>query len=195
VSRARAAASLLCGICAAACAGEDDLPSLEVTSLAFGDGETIPARHTCEGAGISPPLRFEGAPAQTTSYAVVMFRAAEGGDVEGDEEEAAIAQWLVWGISAEASGVGEDVPHGEAPLAGLAQGTNDAGVVGYTGPCAEETEKEEAPDTATHRYVFQVYALSGAPVVDPAATAGQLLTAIDGLAVAKGSLEGFFTAQ
>jgi Raf kinase inhibitor-like YbhB/YbcL family protein len=185
--RAFAVAAFACGVSAAACAGGDELPSFEVTSLSFGDGETIPGRHTCDGADTSPPLRFEGAPEETVSYALVMYKADEG--------EAAVAHWIVWGIGADAAGLGEGVPLGEAPLAGVAQGTNDLGVVGYSGPCAEEVEEGEDPDTATHRYVFQAYALSGTPVVDPAATAGQLLAALDGLAVAEGAIEGFYATE
>ena len=180
-------AAFACGVAAAACAGEDALPSFDVTSLSFGDGETIPGRHTCDGADTSPPLRFEGSPEETVSYAVVMLRADEG--------ETAVAQWLVWGIGAVTAGIGEGVPLGEAPIAGIAQGTNDLDVVGYSGPCGEEVEEGEDPDTATHRYVFQAYALSGTPAVDPAATAGQLLTAIDGLVVAKGAIEGYYGAE
>ncbi|MFN2590446.1 MAG: YbhB/YbcL family Raf kinase inhibitor-like protein, partial [Actinomycetota bacterium] len=46
-----------------------DLPSgpatLTVTSPAFSDGGTIPTRFTCDGPGISPPLRWaESKPAE-----------------------------------------------------------------------------------------------------------------------------------
>ncbi|HDD39953.1 MAG TPA: YbhB/YbcL family Raf kinase inhibitor-like protein, partial [Nitrososphaeria archaeon] len=33
-----------------------------LTSPAFGDHERIPDKYTCEGADISPPLRWEGYP-------------------------------------------------------------------------------------------------------------------------------------
>jgi phosphatidylethanolamine-binding protein (PEBP) family uncharacterized protein len=32
---------------------------IEITSAAFEDGDAIPARYTCEGADVSPPLRWE----------------------------------------------------------------------------------------------------------------------------------------
>ena len=169
------------GIAAAACAGGEDLPGLAVTSLAFGDGETIPERHTCAGADLSPPLRFEGAPADTAGYAVLMRQADEGAAAE--------ARWIVWGITAVASGVGEGVPAGAVPGIGLAQGTNDLGGARYAGPCPEADDPEE------HRFVFTAYALSAPPAVDPGATAAQLLAAIEGTVLAEGELEGVYAAE
>ncbi|MCK9461263.1 MAG: YbhB/YbcL family Raf kinase inhibitor-like protein [Proteobacteria bacterium] len=183
----RAAAAFAFGAFVSACAGGDELPSFEVTSLAFGDGETIPAKHTCQAEDRSPPLRFEGAPEETASYAIVMIQADEGAD--------AVARWLLWGVAAEAAGIAGGVALGEEPAAGLSQGTNDLGVVGYSGPCPAEVEEGEPEDTATHRYVFRAYALSQPPAVDPGALAGQLLAAIDDLVIATGSLEGVWAAE
>ena len=39
------------------------------------------------------------------------------------------------------------------------------------------------------------YALSAGPAVDPGASAAELLTAIDGLVVGQGALEGFYAAE
>jgi len=181
---ALAAVLATAGLLAAACNDEEDVPSFAVTSLAFGDGETIPERHTCDGADLSPPLRFEGAPAETVYYAVVMFRT--------DEDQGATAMWIAWGITAAAAGLDEGVPLGEAPSPGVFQGTNGLDVVGYSGPCAGVVAEGEEPDTETHHYVFQAYALSAGPAIDPGATAAELLTAIDGLVVGQGALEGFY---
>jgi Raf kinase inhibitor-like YbhB/YbcL family protein len=179
-----AVAALAASLLAAACAEDEAPPSFQVTSLAFGDGETIPERHTCDGAELSPPLRFQGAPAQTVCYAVVMFRT--------DDEQGATAMWIAWGITAAAAGLDEAVPLGQAPSPGVFQGTNDLDVIGYSGPCGGVVAEGEEPDTATHHYVFQAYALSAGPSVDPGATAAELLTAIDGLVVGRGALEGFY---
>jgi len=187
VWRALAATALACGFAATACAQDEAPPSFEVTSLSFGDGETIPKRHTCDGDDLSPPLRFDGAPAGTACFAVVMYQADEG--------QTAVAHWLAWRIPAGAAGLGEGVPRGEAPYQGVLQGTNDLDVIGYSGPCADEVEEGEDPDTATHRYVFMAYALSAGPAVDPGASAASLLAAMDGLVVGQGALEGFYGAE
>jgi Raf kinase inhibitor-like YbhB/YbcL family protein len=182
----RAMAVAAFAVCAA-CASNDALPSFTVASLAFGDGETIPERHTCAGADLSPPLRFEGAPEGTASFAVVMLQADDGASP--------VARWLVWGIPAAAAAIGEGVPTGESPLPGIAQGTNGLDAIGYSGPCPAEVADGEDPDTAIHRYLFRAYALSAAPAVEPGASVPELLAAIDGLVIAKGSIEGFWGAE
>jgi phosphatidylethanolamine-binding protein (PEBP) family uncharacterized protein len=44
---------------------------IEITSAAFEDGDAIPARYTCEGADVSPPLRWESVPDGTRSLALI----------------------------------------------------------------------------------------------------------------------------
>lgn len=44
-------------------------------------GGTLPARYTCDGASVSPPVRWTGAPKGTRSYAVVMHHEAGPGDL------------------------------------------------------------------------------------------------------------------
>jgi phosphatidylethanolamine-binding protein (PEBP) family uncharacterized protein len=44
--------------------------SLSLTSTAFPSGARIPARHTCEGEDLSPPLAWSGAPPGTRSFAL-----------------------------------------------------------------------------------------------------------------------------
>ena len=45
--------------------------SIEVTSTAFEDGGFIPARHTCQGEDVSPPLRWSKVPEEAKSLALV----------------------------------------------------------------------------------------------------------------------------
>ena len=71
--RSRPAAAALAAIALAlapGCGGDDTVNgpppsapgSLSVTSAAFADGATIPARFTCSGDDVSPPLRWTGVP-------------------------------------------------------------------------------------------------------------------------------------
>ncbi|MDB4975421.1 MAG: phosphatidylethanolamine-binding protein, partial [Myxococcaceae bacterium] len=46
--------------------------SLEVESLAFGDGEAIPVRYTADGEQTSPPLRITAVPAGTESVVLLI---------------------------------------------------------------------------------------------------------------------------
>jgi Raf kinase inhibitor-like YbhB/YbcL family protein len=173
------AAALLC----AGCEEDDALPTFEVRSLAFGDGETIPERHTCDGDDLSPPLVFEGAPEETAGYAIVMYEAGEGG-------EGAAARWSVWGIPAEPGTVAEGIPVGVSPGGGLSQGRNALDVFGYSGPCP--TEKPEAEQSDTRRYVFYVYALSAPLDLEPGVSIPHVLTALSERAIARGHLVGVY---
>ncbi|MGX9415975.1 YbhB/YbcL family Raf kinase inhibitor-like protein [Vibrio sp. WJH972] len=46
--------------------------SLELTSSAFSDGDSLPISFTCEGEGISPPLSWRGVPEGAQSLVVIM---------------------------------------------------------------------------------------------------------------------------
>lgn len=46
--------------------------SMRLTSTAFTDGGDIPAKYTCDGANVSPPLAWTDAPARTQSFALIV---------------------------------------------------------------------------------------------------------------------------
>ena len=51
---------------------EERIPmTLQVTSSAFGEGETIPAKYTVDGQDISPPLAWSNPPSGTASFALI----------------------------------------------------------------------------------------------------------------------------
>lgn len=145
--------------------------SLVVTSAAFGEGGTIPQQYTCDGADDSPPLDLSGVPSDTAEFALIM----EDPDAPGGT----FVHWVVWGIDAAATGV----PKGGVPDGAL-HGRTSFGRDEYGGPCP--------PPGDPHRYIFTVYALSGAPDVEPGASADDLRAALDGLILAEGSLTGMY---
>lgn len=56
-------------------ASEKEVNTMEKISIsaeAFKDGETIPAKYTCDGKDVSPALSWEGIPAGAKSIALVM---------------------------------------------------------------------------------------------------------------------------
>lgn len=164
-----------------ACDDGEHYSTFEVTSAAFGDGQTIPIRHTCDGEDISPPLAFDGVPDKTVSYALIM-----------DEPEAAggkFTHWLAWGIPGQSGFLGADLPKTESPGGGVTQGTNDAETVGYSGPCPDEEDTDE------HRYVLRVFALDAVPTVEAGAGREALEGAIDGHIIGKGKLVGYYMRE
>lgn len=106
-----------------------------LSSLAFRSGGSIPKRFTCDGADVSPPLRWTAPPKRTRSLALV---------VEDESTKQVYTHWLAWGISSRARALAA----GARPAR---QGRNDFGRVGYDGPCP--------PHGAKHRYLFRLYAL------------------------------------
>ncbi|HUT77278.1 MAG TPA: YbhB/YbcL family Raf kinase inhibitor-like protein [Polyangia bacterium] len=168
-------AALVAAMAAPGCDDGEDLPELSVTSPAFGDGEPIPLRHTCDGDGISPPLWIDDLPEKAATLAVICE------DRDGPEGD--VVHWVLWGIPADGPGIVEGVPRAAEPGQGLSQGTAADGEPGYFPPCPPEDDGE-------HRYDFQVYALDASIGLASGATAAQLCSAMDGHVVAQGSLGG-----
>ena len=84
---------------------------LIVTSSAFADGQPIPAKYTCVGDNVPPPLHWSGAPTAQQMIIAVTDPDAPGGT---------FVHWVHKGIAAAADG---DVPpagdyHGPCPPPG-----------------------------------------------------------------------------
>ena len=59
--------------------------SIQLTSTAFTEGSTIPARYTCDGEDVSPPLRWSEVPLGTESVALI-----------ADDPDAPRGTWVHW---------------------------------------------------------------------------------------------------
>jgi Raf kinase inhibitor-like YbhB/YbcL family protein len=125
------AAAGFVGVAGCTIAPSDD--GLRLRSPAFDSGGRLPTRYTCEGANVSPPLRIGGVPAPAEALAVVC--------ATPDSPGSQATQWLLWNLPAETTEIPADVPREPTVLGGARQGTNDAGRLGYAGPCPPpETE-------------------------------------------------------
>ena len=153
--------------------------SFAIASTAFPPDGPIPARHTCEGGDISPPLAWSGAPAATRSLALIVD------DPDAPDPAAPRMTWVHWvlyNIPVSASGLAEDIDPSALP-AGTREGVNDWGRTGYGGPC---------PPIGRHRYFHKLYALD---VVLPdlgRPTKAQVEKAIEGHVVARAELVGTY---
>jgi Raf kinase inhibitor-like YbhB/YbcL family protein len=120
--------------------------SLVLTSLAFAAGAAIPPRFTCQGADVSPPLAWSGAPEGAKSLALIVD------DPDAPDPRAPKMTWVHWVLYNLPLGA-KGLPEGVAPSAlppGTREGTNDWKRTGYGGPC---------PPIGRHRYFFKLYAL------------------------------------
>ena len=130
----------------AGCGGGDEVKGpppkapegISVTSPAFRAGGDIPRRFTCDGAGVSPPLRFGNVPAGSRELALLME--------DPDAPRGTFVHWIVARIPGRTVGF----PEGRVPPAAV-QLRQTFGKRGYGGPCPPE-------DDPPHHYVFTLYA-------------------------------------
>lgn len=145
---------------------------LDVESSAFDDGDPVPVRFTCDGENASPPLSWSGIPGNAVEIAVLV----DDPDAPGEP----FVHWMLYGLP-----IGEThLREGEVP-AGALQGTNDADVEGYSGPCPP-------PDDDAHRYRFAVVALGGPSELDPGASPEAFREMLEEEATARGTLTGTY---
>jgi Raf kinase inhibitor-like YbhB/YbcL family protein len=150
---------------------------LSLSSSAFSAGSAIPAKHTCEGANLSPPLAIGDVPAGTKSLALVVE------DPDAPDPAAPKLVWAHWvaydlppTTHSLAEGAGNHGPLGRA-------GKNDWREIGYRGPC---------PPIGRHRYFFRLFALDQelGDLHEPSRP--DLLKAIEGHVLARGELFGTY---
>ncbi len=150
--------------------------TLSISSQAFQEGESIPARYTCEGDDVSPPLRWDEPSQGTRSLALIMD--------DPDAPVGVFTHWVILNIPPDSRGLPEALAT-EAELPGGArQGKNDFGRTGYGGPCP--------PPGRPHRYRFTLYALDQPLELKAGASKKQVLEAMSGHILAQGQLTGTY---
>lgn len=135
---------------------------ITVTSTAFSDGGSIPSRHTCDAEDVSPPLAWTGAPEGTVAFALVV----------DDPDARGWVHWIVADIPVDQTSVADGASPG-------IEGSNDFGRTGWGGPC---------PPSGSHRYVFEIVALSERLALPSGFSADDLRAAMRDKALASGRL-------
>jgi Raf kinase inhibitor-like YbhB/YbcL family protein len=163
-------------------AGGADMPNpqkvmnLQITSAAFSEGQPIPAKYSCEGSDVSPPLKWTNAPTNTKSFALIT-----------DDPDAPMGTWVHWvlyDLPPSATELPEDVAKTQYIAGNAKQGLNTWPRLGYGGPCP--------PPGKPHRYFFKLYALNTMPDLKPGLTKEDLLKAMEGHVLAEGQLMGTY---
>jgi Raf kinase inhibitor-like YbhB/YbcL family protein len=155
---------------------EPSLP-FELISTAFEQGESIPAKYSCDGEDISPSLAWGDPPQGTQSLALIM-----------DDPDAPVGtwdHWIVFNIPADVrelpEGMAAGMKFGDVTIT---FGKNSWNRSDYGGPC---------PPGGTHRYFFKLYALDTTLPSDETMNKKQVLSAIDGHILAETELMGIFS--
>ncbi|ALF52098.1 phosphatidylethanolamine-binding protein [Nostoc piscinale CENA21] len=152
-----------------------EVKSMKLASTAFNANAFIPAKYTCDGNDISPPLAWEDVPKDTQSIALIVD--------DPDAPGGTFVHWVFYDLPATVSQLTEKITSQNLP--GI-QGKNDFGKLGYGGPC---------PPNGTHRYFFKLYALDKKLGLAPGATKEQVLTAMKGHVLAEAELIGKYSRE
>lgn len=115
--------------------------ALTLRSPAFADGGRIPDRFTRRHGNVSPPLEWDGAPASTRSFALIVE--------DPDAPRGTFRHWAAFDISPDRTRIEEGAGRRSGTLR---QGANDFGDAAYDGP---EPPEGHGP----HHYHFRLAAL------------------------------------
>jgi Raf kinase inhibitor-like YbhB/YbcL family protein len=145
----------------------------DISSPAVKDGGMLkkknagnaPNNKNCDGTNVSPPLRWSNAPANTKTYALIMFD-------PGGRGGAGVVHWVAYDIPVSRTGFKE----GEAsqPPTDFKGGKSTPGLNAYFGPCPPFGDKP-------HPYIFTLIATDiAAGSMKEGMTKDELVTALNG---------------
>ncbi len=171
---------LILPITLAVAAAREGRMAFSLTSTAFKEGTAIPVKHTCDGADVSPPLAWSGAPPGTAAFALI-----------ADDPDAPVGTWVHWvlyNLPATVSDLPENVAKVETlDLGGARQGRTDFRRPGYGGPCP--------PPGPAHRYFFKLYALDAPLTLKTGAQKKDVEAAMQGHVLGTAQLMGTYARQ
>jgi hypothetical protein len=144
---------------------------LRIASRAFPDGGVIPKQYTCDGKGVSPPLRWSGVPPQAASLALIVS--------DPDAPGGRFVHWTLYSLPPQVT----RLPTGAPVLAGARQGRNSFGKRGWGAPCPPKSDP-------AHRYDFDLYWLERPVDIPDGAKAQDVLRGIAEAAGGHGRLVG-----
>jgi len=149
--------------------GENTMTTMTLRSNAFGEGEWVPKRYTCDGENLNPPLSIQGIPEGTQSLALIV--------VDPDSPSGNWVHWLLYNIPPQF----DELPENTVPPSSQV-GTNDFGNESWGGPCP--------PPGVEHRYFFKLYALDALLELRRGANQPLLEKAMEGHIIAQTQLIG-----
>ncbi|MER5628461.1 YbhB/YbcL family Raf kinase inhibitor-like protein [Streptosporangium sp. NPDC002544] len=150
-----------------------NIGALRLTSPDFEADGRLPDYATANGEGVSPPLSWSDAPAETRSFALVATD-PDAPLIDGFDH------WAVYDIPADV----KELPKGGDPETGV-QGVNGLGKNGWC-------PASPPPGHGQHRYYFHLFALDTVLGLKPGLTRAQVLAAIDPHVLVQARLVGTY---
>lgn len=110
---------------------------MRIISPAFENNSRLPAKYTCDGEGVNPPLSFLDVPANAKSLALIVD--------DPDAPMGIFTHWILFNLDPKLKEIKENsVPQGAS------LGRTSESETHFVGAC---------PPQGTHRYIFKLYAL------------------------------------
>lgn len=151
--------------------------TFSLSSPAFEDGAPVPKRCTCDGEDLSPPLQWDGVPANTKSFALLCE--------DPDAPAGTWHHWAIYDLPADTRSLAEGYPT-EAQAGGARQARNDFRRLGYGGPCPPRGH-------GIHHYHFRLLALAAAALdLGPAPACEEVASAAMPHVLAEARLTGTY---
>ena len=140
---------------------------MKISSSAVGHNQSIPAKYTCDGENINPPLEFFGIPKEARSLVLIVD--------DPDAPKETFVHWILFNIPI----IDKIMENSSAGI----EGTNSDFKQGYIGPC---------PPSGVHRYFFKLYALDTMLDLKKGVKKYDLIKAMNGHIVAQAELIGLY---
>jgi len=150
-------------------------PSIQVHSIAFGDGSELPISCTADGVGAPPPLSWHGLPPAAESIVVI----CEDPDAPALEP---FLHWLVYGMT----GVVQELD---------AQSQHDYRLGKNSRDEASFTPAAPPAGHGVHHYHFQVFALDTALELSAGSERDDVIAAMKGHVLGWGELVGTYQRE
>lgn len=150
---------------------------MKISSTQFQHNGRIPAKYTCNGENINPPLIFHNVPEQAKSLVLIM----EDPDVPRQiREDGMWNHWLLWNMDPSTTEIAEGVEPNAI------HGMTTSGTLNYVGPCPPDRE---------HRYFFKLYAVDTELTIKEGATKEELLLAMADHILEEAELIGLYEQE
>jgi len=155
------------------------LGAMKIDSSVFSHNGKIPAKYTCDGEDINPPLAFSNVPKEAKSLALIMD--------DPDASNGVWVHWVVWNLPALPTGQagGRQAFHLEEATTSIdaVVGENSWHKNEYGGPCPHQGE---------HRYFFKLYALNSTLDLPTSSDKTKLEEAMQGKIIEQAELIGLY---
>ena len=151
--------------------------TLILNSAAFAQNQPIPERYSRDGGNVSPPIKWQGAPEGTQSFALIVE--------DPDAPKGTFRHWAIYNIPKNISGLPEGAGS-HKPDAAIQTARNDFGNTQYDGP-------QPPPGHGPHHYHFRLFALDVPQLSIPARGGAQdVLTAAKSHSLAEADVVGTY---